>query len=119
MDLVIDESVDASIISGLRLNGIQVYSILEECSGISDTEVLNIAVTNDCLLITEDKDFGELAFRLRFNHKGILLIRLSELPRLERISLAVDTISEHRKILYQKFSVLTKNGLRIKNVKAL
>jgi len=34
------------------------------------------------LLITEDKDFGELTFRLRLNHCGVLLIRLSDLPRL-------------------------------------
>ena len=119
MDLVVDESVDALIIKGLRQNGIRVYSISEECSGISDTEVLNIAVANNCLLITEDKDFGELAFRLRFNHKGILLIRLTELKRNERIELTVDTLTKHRHLLYLKFSVLTQNGLRIKNARAM
>lgn len=71
------------------------FSILEECNGISDLNVLEIAVKNDALLITEDKDFGELAFRLKYQHKGILLIRLSDLPRKDRLKAAVEIIYEH------------------------
>jgi predicted nuclease of predicted toxin-antitoxin system len=108
MKLVVDESVDSSIIKGLRQKGIYVFSISEECSGITDAEVLKIADNLDSILITEDKDFGELAFRLRFKHKGILLIRLSELPRKERIELAIVTIIKQSNLLISKFSVLTK-----------
>lgn len=114
VNLVADESVDSRIIKGLRQNNINVFSVAEECWGISDSDVLKLSVQNNCLLITEDKDFGELAFRLKFQHKGILLIRLSDLPRRERILLAVETISLHFNKLNGNFSVLTKNGLRIK-----
>jgi predicted nuclease of predicted toxin-antitoxin system len=117
MNLVADESVDFGIIQGLRKKGINVFSIAEESGGIKDTEVLKVAVKNDALLITEDKDFGELAFRLKFQHKGILLIRLSDLPRNERLLLAVKTIFLNLNKLARNFSVLTKNGLRIKNLK--
>ena len=114
MNLVADESVDSGITEGLRKKGINVFSIVKESVGIKDSEVLELAVKNDALLITEDKDFGELAFRLKFHHKGIVLIWLSELPRNERLSLAVETIFSNLNKLKENFSVLTKNGLRIK-----
>jgi len=68
MNLVADESIDSGITEGLRKKGINIFSIAEESGGIKDTEVLELAVKNNALLITEDKDFGELAFRLKFQH---------------------------------------------------
>jgi predicted nuclease of predicted toxin-antitoxin system len=66
------------------------------------------------LLITEDKDFGELTYRLKLEHKGILLIRLGELPRKERIELAAQIIEKHFSDFFNNFSVLDKRGIRIK-----
>lgn len=117
MTLVADESVDSGIIKGLRLKGIVVFSISEKLRGITDSEVLKVAYDQNCLLITEDKDFGELTFRLKLEHKGILLIRLSELPRKERIERATEAIIEYANQMSENFTVLTRNGLRIKSVK--
>jgi predicted nuclease of predicted toxin-antitoxin system len=114
MTLVVDESVDFGIIIRLRQKGIIVVSIYEDFAGIKDTEVLKIANDNQCLLITEDKDFGELTYRLKLEHNGILLIRLSEIPRKDRIILVPDIIEKHFDELANNFSVLSKRGLRIK-----
>lgn len=114
MTLVADESVDYGIINRLRLMGISVVSISEDCSGIKDTEVLKIAAENQCLLITEDKDFGELTYRLKLAHNGILLIRLCDLARKERIELVAEIIEKYFDKLNCNFSVLNKGGLRIK-----
>ena len=115
MNIVADESIDFGIISLLRQNGIFVMAIAEENFGIKDEEVLAIAVKNQCLLITEDKDFGELTYRLKMEHKGILLIRLGDLPRLERIEIAAQIIEKHFGDLFNNFSVLDKRGIRIKS----
>jgi predicted nuclease of predicted toxin-antitoxin system len=114
MVLVADESVDSGIINRLRKNGINVISISEDFSGIKDNEVLKIAAEKQCLLITEDKDFGELTYRLKLKHSGIMLIRLSEITRKERIDLVSETIEKYFDKLENNFSVLTKSGLRIK-----
>jgi predicted nuclease of predicted toxin-antitoxin system len=114
MDLVADESVDFGIILRLRQKGINVTSISEDYSGSKDSEVLQIANNKNVLLITEDKDFGELTYRLKLEHKGILLIRLSDIPRKERIELASDTIEKYFDKLNNNFSVLNNRGLRIK-----
>ncbi len=75
---VADESVDFRVVAELRNIGISVYSIAEEAPSITDTSVLSIAFERHALLITEDKDFGELVFRLQLPHYGILLIRIQE-----------------------------------------
>jgi len=114
MTLVADESVDFGIITRLRELGIFVVSISEDSSGIKDTEVLMKASEAQCLLITEEKDFGELTYRLKLLHSGILLIRLSDMTRKERIELVAAIIEKYFNQLFGNFSVLTKSGLRIK-----
>jgi len=114
MTVVADESVDFGIISILRKNGVKVFSISEEFGGINDKDVLQKSLDKECLLITEDKDFGELAYRLKLEHRGILLIRLSDIPRNERIQLASEIIVKNFILFKNNFSVLSKKGLRIK-----
>jgi hypothetical protein len=58
MTLLADESVDFGIITGLRKMGIPVFSISEECSGISDSEVLKIACKKIVYLLLKIKISG-------------------------------------------------------------
>jgi predicted nuclease of predicted toxin-antitoxin system len=115
--LVADESVDFGIISTLRQKGIVVISILENYPGIKDTEVLKLAHDQRYLLITEDKDFGELTFRLKLKHDGIMLIRLNDMPRKERIQFVAEIMEKYFDKMKSNFSVLTTRGLRIKTTK--
>lgn len=60
MKLLADENVSALLIRRLRDADFDVYTIVESHPGISDIEVLTIAAQSQRLLLTEDKDFGEL-----------------------------------------------------------
>jgi predicted nuclease of predicted toxin-antitoxin system len=71
LQVVIDESVDYLIVNKLKSTDFEVYAIIDELPSISDKEVLAIANKQNALLITEDKDFGELVFRFQLLHKGI------------------------------------------------
>jgi predicted nuclease of predicted toxin-antitoxin system len=115
MIVVADESIDFGLVIELRHKGFTVLSVSENFPGISDEEVLKIAVNHQSLIITEDKDFGELTFRLKFKHFGILLLSLSDLPRTVRIGYASDILTNHIEELLNNFSVLNKKGLRIKS----
>ena len=114
MILIADECVDFGIVKILRQKGFNVVSILEEFQGITDKEVIEIAVKHKALLLTEDKDFGELTYRLNFSHFGIFLIRLIDMDRSERINLVVNTLETHFDKFENKFTVLNNNGIRIK-----
>ena len=61
---VADENFDFSIVHTLRENGFSVFAIAESFPSISDPQVLQIAVDRNAILLTEDKDFGELVHRL-------------------------------------------------------
>jgi len=111
--IVADESVDHRIVIALRECGFAVYSISESQASVSDREVLGVAVTQGALLLTEDKDFGELVFRLQLSHKGILLLRLTE--QTKSIKTLVQTIEKHYPALLNTFSVLSHDKLRIKD----
>ena len=110
--IIADESVDFRIVTELRKIGLSVYSIAEELPSIKDKDVLSIAFEKKALLITEDKDFGELVFRLKLLHHGILLIRIEE-KEYKIITIAA-TIKQHYNELLNKFSVINNNKLRIK-----
>lgn len=114
MNIVADESVDYAIIQALRETGFEVYSITEHAPGVDDNEVLMIANKHKCLLLTEDKDFGKLTNRMNIKHHGILLIRLSRLPRNERTAKAVKLFKSNAEKLKGKFSVIDENGIRIR-----
>lgn len=114
MKILADESVDFGIVSNLRNNGLDVVSILEDNPGISDHTVLDMAVKNNRLLLTEDKDFGELTYRLRLPHVGILLIRLTDVPRQKRIEMVLETLQKHVEKFSNNFSVLSSRNLRIR-----
>ena len=110
--IVADESVDFRIVSQLREVGFLVHSISEGQSSIKDEQVLAIAVDRDALLITEDKDFGELVFRFQLKHRGILLIRIEEAN--QKVESVANAITANYAELKEKFAVLSKNKLRIK-----
>ena len=71
-----DECVDAILVNQLRGAGHDTLYVAEVASGATDAEVLRRARNNSRLLLTEDKDFGELLFRLKLAVPGLVLLRL-------------------------------------------
>jgi predicted nuclease of predicted toxin-antitoxin system len=110
--VVADDSVDFRIVTELRALGLEVYAICEEQPSIDDTTVLAIACNLNAILITEDKDFGELVFRLRLPHKGILLIRFEDATT--KIQKVAEAIVKYYNEISGSFSVINEKKLRIK-----
>jgi predicted nuclease of predicted toxin-antitoxin system len=113
--IVADESVEGPTVSALRAAGHSVLFIAETSPGIEDAEVLGIARREQALLLTGDKDFGELVFRNRETHSGILLIRSLDEAE-ENAANTVAAIQQHGPDLLNRFSVLMGRALRIRVV---
>ncbi len=97
----------------MRGRGHDVYWIREEKPGISDTEVLQIAQTEKRLLITFDKDFGELAFRRRLSAEvGIVLFRVVPQSSVKIANIAVAAL-ESRADWQGYFSVVEDDRIRM------
>lgn len=114
---VADENFDFAVVRQLRNNGFSVIAIAESFSSIPDTQVLQIALDRQAILLTEDKNFGELVHRLRMNHCGILLVRLLKLDSAEKSKRVMDVIMNQGNELMYSFSVLSNEQLRIRPAK--
>jgi len=114
--IVADESVDGNIVAHLESKGYKICYIKQYSKGISDTQVIEVAIQHKALLITEDKDFGELVFRLRMPHHGILLLRLAGVEETKKCFL-VESVLKNKVALKNKFSVLDEEKLRIREMK--
>lgn len=73
-----DENVAATVIRELRQRGHDVLSVKESLRSESDDVILARAQTEQRIVVTHDKDFGELAYRSRLPATcGVVLLRLS------------------------------------------
>jgi predicted nuclease of predicted toxin-antitoxin system len=68
--ILADENIHGFIIKTLRTAGFEVASVREHASGIRDEKVIELAIENNYLLLTEDKDFGEWVFAHHTIHKA-------------------------------------------------
>ena len=114
MKLVADEGVDALIVARLREDGHEVDYIAEMEPGISDDHVLSHANQRQALLITADKDFGELVFLQGKLNAGILLLRLAGVPSNQKAEIVSDALAAHGSEMRAAFSVITNKILRIR-----
>lgn len=86
-----DECCDAGLVASLRKEGHDVLYIFETAPGVPDEVVLEQAYREKRLLLTEDKDFGELVYHLKKPAAGIVLIRIRveerniKWPRLKKL----------------------------------
>jgi predicted nuclease of predicted toxin-antitoxin system len=116
LKFVADESVDFQIVSRLRSDGHEVFYIAETLSGASDSSVLAQANRQRAVLLTSDKDFGDLVFRQRLISSGILLLRIAGLSQEVKAAIVAEAISKHGSAMSGQFTVLTSTTLRIRHM---
>jgi predicted nuclease of predicted toxin-antitoxin system len=114
MRIIANENVAATVISELRRRGHDVNWIKESNPGVGDEAVLATAQNEQRLVLTHDKDFGELAFRYGLPAAcGVLLIRLSGSGRQADIEQVLNVI-DSRDDWAGQFSVASRGRLRMR-----
>jgi predicted nuclease of predicted toxin-antitoxin system len=77
MKFMADENFPGPAVTSLREGGFDVAWITEDASGASDDQVLALCSASGRILLTLDKDFGELAFHRRLPAEcGVVLFRV-------------------------------------------
>ena len=114
MNLVADEGVDRQIVEQLRQDGHDVVYVAELAPSIGDDEVLRQANDRQATLLTADKDFGELVFRLNRVAAGVILVRLEGLLPETKATIVAQAIRNHEAELVHAFSVITPGMIRIR-----
>lgn len=114
MRLVADENLSLRIIDRLRQDGHEVYSIYESNRGLKNGQVLALANQRQSVLITEDKDFGELLQREGRTAIGVLLVRLpgKTVPLEQKVEIVARTIDQYGPQLEGALTIIKPEGVR-------
>jgi predicted nuclease of predicted toxin-antitoxin system len=114
MRLCANENIAEDCVSRLRQRGHDVLWIRETAAGSSDLEVISRARSEQRLLITFDKDFGEMVFRQAANTThGIILFRISQ-PSSMAVSERIASVLDSRNDWSGHFSVVDDSTIRMR-----
>jgi predicted nuclease of predicted toxin-antitoxin system len=109
-----DESCDFAVVRSLREANYDVDAIMEIASGESDANIIKMAVSSGRILITEDRDFGDLVYAHQQTHGGIILIRYPSTARKKMADAIRDLIDQKGESLLGCFVVVSPLKVRIK-----
>lgn len=114
MIILADENVDRVVVARLRSDGHHVLAMTEIDPGIPDELVLAQANERGAVLLTEDKDFGELVYQRKLMHAGVVLVRLAGLPVAEKAHRLSATLFAYAEQITGAFCVLSRKTLRVR-----
>jgi predicted nuclease of predicted toxin-antitoxin system len=114
VNLFADESVDRPVVDRLRQDSHDVVFVAELAPSITDDEVLRAANERGAILMTADKDFGELVFRQGAVHAGVVLFRLSGLANATKAEIVAEVCRLHGPELAGSFTVISPGQVRIR-----
>jgi predicted nuclease of predicted toxin-antitoxin system len=80
---------------------------------LDDDEILQKAVADNRILITNDKDFGEMIFREGKAHRGVILLRLEDERVANKMGVLERLLEQYADQLAGNFVVATKSTVRI------
>jgi predicted nuclease of predicted toxin-antitoxin system len=112
MQFLADECCHALIVTALRAAGHDVVHIQETQPGVSDDVVIAAAAADQRILITEDKDFGELVFRQRVTVPGLILLRLTTADPQRKAERLLTAITAHSERLNGQHLVVLDSSVR-------
>lgn len=78
MRFIIDENIAKKVVDFLKSKKYPVKHITDIQIGLDDFEILDLAHLRNSVLITFDKDFGELVFKYNRSHKGVIFLKLED-----------------------------------------
>ena len=114
MNLFADEGLERAIVERLRRDGHSVGWVAELAPSVPDEEVLRLATAAGAVLITDDKDFGELVYRRGLGHSGVVLVRLEGLPNIVKADVVSEAVRAYGAEMGGAFSVVAPNSVRVR-----
>ena len=113
--IIVDIGVGKIIEEWLSLQKFKIISIRNINPEMPDLEILKLSNKEEALIITMDKDFGELVYKQFSFHHGILLLRLEDAVAEEKLSVIQNIFLNSLSQIRNNFCVYQNGKLRIRN----
>jgi predicted nuclease of predicted toxin-antitoxin system len=108
-----DESCDFAVVTALRAAGHDVLAVVDRNPGSDDAVVLALAYSESRILLTEDKDFGLLAYAGGHQTAGVILIRFPGDARNSLGDAVVEVVARFESQLSKAFAVIEPGRARL------
>lgn len=112
MRFLVDECTGPRVAELLREEKYEVFSVFDEAKGLEDVRILEKAFDENWILISNDKDFGELVYREQLKHRGIIFLRLEDERAVNKIKVLQQLIEHHAEKLSERFVTVTETKVR-------
>lgn len=112
MEFLADESCDFAVVRALRAAGHEVVSVVETARGAKDEIVIALARRERRVLLTEDKDFGQLVYAAGEGSCGVVLFRFPANARGALQRAALDVVTRFGSRLSSSFVVVEPGRAR-------
>ena len=117
MRFLADANVSRLVILRLRVDGHDVVSVSETFPPRTpDEQVLSAAQASDSILITEDRDFGELVIRQRRRVRGVMLLELDRLSNKGEADRVAEVVLTYADKLAGNFVVVEPTHIRVRSL---
>lgn len=113
LKFLIDLGVGKKVEEWLKINRYDVKTVRNIDPKATDTEILKIAQSESRMVITMDKDFGELVFKSGKTHADVLILRLEDANGAKKVEIIKGILHEHQDKIQKRFCVFQNNRLRI------
>jgi predicted nuclease of predicted toxin-antitoxin system len=111
---VANEGVDRQVVERLRRDGHDVVYVAKLSPSVTDEEVLQQANARSAVLLTADKDFGELVFRQGLMHSWVVLLRPAGLANATKAEIVAEVCRDRTAKLIAAFSIVSPGQVRIR-----
>jgi predicted nuclease of predicted toxin-antitoxin system len=112
MRFLVDECTGPAVSQYLRALSHEVFSVYEEARGMADDEILIKAHSESWIVVTHDRDFGEMIFRENRPHRGVVFLRLRDERAPSKIAAIERVLASYEDRLADEFVVVTDAQVR-------
>jgi predicted nuclease of predicted toxin-antitoxin system len=111
-----DESCDFAVVRALRTAGFDVVAVAEIAPRLTDRAVVERAIQGRRVVLTEDKDFGQLVYSSQRPGPGIILIRFPATVRKTLPAALLDLVGKGDQKIIGHFVVLQPGRVRVRRL---
>jgi predicted nuclease of predicted toxin-antitoxin system len=112
MRFLVDECTGPAVARWLSEQGHDVFSVYDGARGADDEQVINMAITEKRVLITNDKDFGKKVFMENHPHCGVILLRLEDERSATKIEVLSHLLAQYSEKLPASFTVVSEQRVK-------
>ena len=117
LKFLVDVGVGKKVEEYLLVNGYDTKAVRSIDQRMPDQEIIRLAALEKRIVITMDKDFGELVYHSGMDNSGILLLRLEDATGSEKQQVIAKILAKYADNMKNNFCVYQNKKFRFRKLR--